>query len=58
LGFLSVSPENLGTGLSLEAVIKLPPSYAKPDERRSLEEKLHDAIFYSKNIRVTVFDET
>lgn len=53
-----MSPENLGTGLNLEATIKVPAKEAKPDERKSLEAKLHDAIFYSKSIKVTVVDET
>lgn len=56
LGFLSVSPENLGTGLSMEATVEVAGT-DKPDRGRELEHKLHEHLFYSKSVKVKVDDE-
>jgi protein-arginine kinase len=51
LGFLTVSPENLGTGLQIEATIKLPNT---KDETKTFETKLQESLHESKSVSVSI----
>lgn len=50
LGYLSVSPQNLGTGLTIEATIKIAGDINKPEGAQVLEDQLNEHLCYSKSI--------
>jgi hypothetical protein len=52
---LSVSPDNLGTGLSIEATVDIAGT-DKTDRGCELQRKLNDHLLYSKSIKVKVDD--
>ena len=53
-----MSPENLGTGLSIEGSVRLSAKASTADERKNFESNLHETLFHSKSISVTVTNET
>ena len=50
LGFLLVNPENLGTGLKIEASIKLPPKANFAELEKSLNEELMHTKYIAVNV--------